>query len=65
MRERFLTGYNDFVLPFVCGMIFVLAYCIIGMTRIILQLPAQDRKRFFISLVTPKTFFKNVKDIFL
>ena len=65
MRERFLTGYNDFVLPFVCGMLFVLIYCLVGMIRIIMQLPAQDRKRFFISLVTPKTMAKNIKDIFL
>ena len=65
MRERFLTGYNDFVLPFVCGMLFVLAYCLIGMIRIIMQMPGEDRKRFFISLVTPKTLVKNIKDIFL
>lgn len=65
MRERFLTGYNDFVLPFVCGMLFVLIYCIVGLIRIIMQLPAEDRKRFFISLVTPKTLVKNIKDIFL
>ena len=65
MRERFLTGYNEFVLPFVCGMLFVLIYCLVGMIRIIMQLPAQDRKRFFISLVTPKTMAKNIKDIFL
>ena len=65
MRERFLTGYNDFVLPFVCGMLFVLIYCLVGLVRIILQLPAEDRKKFFISLVTPKTLVKNIKDIFL
>ncbi len=65
MRERFLTGYNDFVLPFVFGMLFVLTYCIIGMVRIIAQLPAADRKKFFLSLVTPATLIKNVKDIFL
>ena len=65
MRERFLTGYNDFVLPFVFGMLFVLTYCLVGLVRIIIQLPPQDRKRFFISLVTPKTMIKNVKDIFL
>ena len=65
MRERFLTGYNDFVLPFVVGMLFVLTYCLVGLIRIIAQLPASDRKRFFLSLVTPKTMVKNVKDIFL
>ena len=65
MRERFLTGYNDFVLPFVCGMLFVLGYCLVGLVRIIMQLPAEDRKKFFISLITPKTLLKNIKDIFL
>lgn len=64
MRERFLTGYNDFVLPFMIGMVFILSYCIIALIRIIAQLPKEDRKRFFISLVTPKTLAKNVRDIF-
>ena len=64
MRERFLTGYNDFVLPFMIGMVFILSYCIIALIRIIVQLPNEDRKRFFISLVTPKTLAKNVRDIF-
>ena len=64
MRERFLTGYNDFVLPFMIGMVFILTYCIIAMIRIIAQLPKEDRRRFFISLVTPKTVAKNIKDIF-
>ena len=64
MRERFLTGYNDFVLPFMIGMVFILSYCIIALIRIIVQLPKEDRKRFFISLVTPKTLAKNVRDIF-
>ena len=65
MRERFLTGYNDFVLPFVCGMLFVIIYCLAGMIRIIMQLPVQDRKKFFLSLITPKTLIKDIKDIFL
>ena len=65
MRERFLTGYNDFVLPFVCGMLFVLIYCMVGLVKIILQLPAADRRKFFLSLVNPKTMVKNIKDIFL
>ena len=64
MEERFLTGYNNFVLPFMIGMIFILSYCAVGLVRIILQLPKDDRKRFFISLVTPKTMLKNIKDIF-
>ena len=64
MRERFLTGYNDFVLPFMIGMIFILSYCLIGLVRIILQLPKEDRNRFFMSLVNPKTMAKNIRDIF-
>lgn len=64
MRERFLTGYNDFVLPFMIGLIFILSYCLIGLVRIILQLPKEDRRRFFLSLVNPKTMAKNIRDIF-
>ncbi len=63
MRERFLTGYNDFVLPFMIGMTFVLVYCGIGVIRIILQLPSEDRKKFFLSLINPKIMFKNIRDI--
>ncbi len=65
MRERFLSGYNDFVLPFMIGMVFILSYCLVGMIRIILQLPKDDRKKFFLSLVTPSIILKNIKDIFL
>ena len=46
------------------GMAFILTYCIIALIRIIAQLPKEDRKRFFLSLVTPKTLVKNIKDIF-
>lgn len=64
MRERFLTGYNDFVLPFMFGMIFILTWCLVGAIRIIAQLPKEDRKRFFLSLVNPKILLKDIKDIF-
>ena len=63
MRERFLSGYDPFVLPFMIGMAFVLIYCIAGIIRIILQLTNNERKKFFISLVTPRTLWKNIKDI--
>ena len=63
MTER--LWYDPFVIPFVAGMVFVLLYCFAGMLRIILQLPRNDRLRFFKSLVTPKTAWKNIKDIFL
>jgi len=64
MREIYLSGYNNFVLPFMFGMIFVLSWCVIGAIRIIFQLTQEDRKRFFLSLVNPKIMAKNIRDWF-
>lgn len=63
MKDRFISGYHDFVLPFMIGMIFLLAYLAIGIIRVIIQLPAQDRKKFFISLINPRLWVLNLKDI--
>ncbi len=63
MKERIIIGFDSFVIPFMVGMIFILAYCIIGLVRIICRLEPSDRKRLFISLVTPKTILKNIRDI--
>ncbi len=65
MRERFASGFDPFVIPFVIGMIFVLGYCLIAMVRVVCQLPKVDRKRFLLSLITPKYIWMNVRDIFL
>ena len=65
MIERFTSGFHPFVIPFVFGMLFVLGYCLYGFLRILVQLPREDRRRFLLSLVTPKTAWKNIKDIFL
>ena len=65
MRERFASGFDPFVIPFVIGMIFVLGYCLIAMVRVVCQLPKADRKRFLLSLITPKYIWMNVRDIFL
>ena len=65
MIERVPGAFHPFVLPFVSGMVFVLLYCLGGMVRIFFELPREDRRRFLLSLVTPKTAWKNVKDIFL
>lgn len=62
MRDSAIA-YNDFVLPFMFGMIFILAYLLIGGLRVIMQLPAKDKKRFFLSLINPKTILKNIRDI--
>jgi len=63
MRERVL--FDPFVLPFLLGMTFVLSYCLIGCIRITMQLCPQDRRKFLLSLITPKTLLKNIRDIFL
>ena len=65
MTDRIASGFHPFVIPFMVGMIFVLVYCAFGALRIIFQLPREDRRRFLVSLVTPKTAWKNIKDIFL
>lgn len=56
--------FHPFVLPFVIGMAFVLTYCVVGLLRVIGQLPKEDRKKFWRSLVTPKTAWANIRDLF-
>ncbi|MBR6438811.1 MAG: (Fe-S)-binding protein [Bacteroidales bacterium] len=55
--------FHPFVLPFVLGMAFVLTYCVVGLFRVIWQLPKDDRKKFWRSLVTPKTAWANIRDL--
>ena len=55
--------FHPFVLPFVLGMAFVLTYCVVGLLRVIGQLPKDDRKKFWRSLVTPKTAWANARDL--
>ena len=56
--------FHPFVLPFVLGMAFVLTYCFAGLLRVVGQLPKDDRKKFWSSLVTPKTAWANIRDLF-
>ena len=56
--------FHPFVLPFVLGMAFVLTYCLVGLIRVISQLPKNDRKKLWRSLVTPKTAWANIRDLF-
>ena len=56
--------FHPFVLPFVLGMAFVLTYCVVGLIRVIVQLPKDDRIQFWRSLVTPKTAWANIRDLF-
>ena len=55
--------FHPFVLPFVLGMAFVLTFCVVGLLRVIGQLPKDDRKKFWRSLVTPKTAWANIRDL--
>lgn len=63
MRERITGGYDDFVLPFMIGMGFIIIYLIIAMIRLFRHIPPHDRIKFFKSLVNPITMSKNVRDI--
>ncbi len=63
--DRYPNSYNHFVLPFVIGIVFIITYLLIGLIRILYHLTSQDRKRLLKSLVTPKTAWKNIKDIVL
>ncbi|MBQ6082908.1 MAG: (Fe-S)-binding protein [Bacteroidales bacterium] len=56
--------FHPFVIPFVLGMAFVLTYCLVGLVRVVLQLPKEDRKKFLRSLVTPKIAWANIRDLF-
>ena len=62
--DRYPNSYNHFVLPFVIGISFIIVYLLIGLIRILYHLTAEERKRLFFSLFTPKTALKNIKDIF-
>ncbi len=64
MKERILAAYDPFVLPFVFGMTFVLGYCLVSLVKVLLQLSPADRRKFALSLITPATIAKNVRDIF-
>ena len=44
-------------------MIFIITYLVIGIIRVIVQLPAADRKKFFLSLINPRLWVINLKDI--
>ena len=64
MRERILAAYDPFVLPFVFGMTFVLIYCLVSLVKILIQLTPADRRKFALSLITPTTIWKNIRDLF-
>lgn len=63
MEERILQSFDPFVLPFMAGMVFVLCWCLGSFAKVLSQLNRSDRYKFYVSLVTPATFYKNCRDI--
>lgn len=64
MKERILAAYDPFVLPFVFGMTFVLCWCLFSLVKVLVQLTPADRRKFAVSLITPTTILKNIRDLF-
>ncbi|MCQ2118099.1 MAG: (Fe-S)-binding protein [Bacteroidales bacterium] len=65
MQERVLEAFDPFVLPFLCGMVFVLLYCFWGLAKIFYQLDKEERAKVTTFLFTPTGIVKNLKDMFL
>lgn len=65
MKERIIFGYDDFVLPFTIGMIFIILYLAVGTLRIVWSLPKEDKLKLFKSILSPIGIFKNIKDIIM
>ncbi len=61
--DRLPSEYSNFVLPFIIGMSFILIYLFVGMIRILYHIPGPDRKKFLVSLVTPITIWRNIRDL--
>uniref|UniRef100_UPI004026BF4C (Fe-S)-binding protein n=1 Tax=Candidatus Cryptobacteroides bacterium TaxID=3085639 RepID=UPI004026BF4C len=62
--DRIPSGYSNFVIPFVVGISFMLIWLTVGLIRLLAKIPADDRRRFWKSLITPKLALKNIKDLF-
>ena len=65
MVERFSTGFDPFVIPFLVGMAFVLAVCLLKAVRAVCELGREDRKKFLLSLLNPNLVIKDIADIIL
>jgi Fe-S oxidoreductase len=62
VKERFIFGYDPFVLPFTIGMIFIIAYLVVGTVRIILSLDRKE-KRQLLTIFNPRKALRIVRDI--
>ena len=64
MIERVQESYDPFVLPFTIGMVFVLAYFIIALIRVINELPNDDKIKLAKHIFSLK-FFKSLGEVFM
>lgn len=65
MIERFDTGFHPFVIPFLAGMAFVLAVCLVKAAAVISQLEKKERRKYLLSLLRPDIIALNIKNIIL
>ena len=63
MRERFLEAYDPFVIPYMIGFWFVIAYLILSCAVVIKHLPLSDKKKMLKHLFSYRIFI-TIKDIF-
>lgn len=62
MHERFVNAYDPFVIPYMIGFVFVIAYLVIALVTVFKNLPLSDKKKMFRHLVSYKIFI-TIKDI--
>ncbi|MDE5606969.1 MAG: (Fe-S)-binding protein, partial [Bacteroidales bacterium] len=63
MHERFANAFDPFVIPYMIGFVFVIAYLVGALCYVVKQLPLSDKKKMLKHLFSYKIFI-TVKDIF-
>jgi Fe-S oxidoreductase len=64
MKERLLTTYDPFVLPYTVGLVFILVYLFIALLRIVKALPGDDKLKLLKHVFSLK-IFKSFGEIFM
>ena len=62
--DRVPGAYAHFVLPFCVGIVFCICWLGVGLVRVLANLSSSDRKALLLSLINPKTLWKDIKDVF-
>lgn len=63
MHERFANAFDPFVIPYLIGFVFVIAYLVVALCFVVKNLPLSDKKKMVKHLFSYKIFI-TVKDIF-